>query len=300
MTADLVMKPTNDLVFKALFGQDSSRSFLQSLLESILQTGITNLSIVDPVIKIQDVSDKSPILDIKVLTAENEYINIEIQVAKQTYFSNRSLYYWARIYGSQLAEGESYTRLKRAICINFLDFRFFPDLKFHSAFQIQESKTGLLLTDHFEMHFIELPKFGYAKEEVLQEKNLLYQWIYFIKYADKLSVEDVRHMSEPIRNAYGKLVTLSADETLRLRIISQEIGRKDQQQRMQDLIDDAQLDGRKEEAIETLREWLFDFHGLDLSPYEQQIRRQSLEKIRELRQGLRKDKSLVIRDLESL
>ncbi|MBN2526144.1 MAG: PD-(D/E)XK nuclease family transposase [Deltaproteobacteria bacterium] len=41
-------------------------------------------------------------------------------------FTNRSLYYWAKTYISQMGTGDGYHRLNPVICINVLDFVLFP------------------------------------------------------------------------------------------------------------------------------------------------------------------------------
>ncbi|KEO82705.1 Rpn family recombination-promoting nuclease/putative transposase [Tumebacillus flagellatus] len=179
MKQETLMKPTNDLVFKALFGQESSKEYLKSLLEAILDAKISDLTLVDPVLKIQDLDDKSSILDIKVLTSEREQIDLEIQITNQKHYSNRSLYYWARMYGGQLENGQQYRQLKKAICINLVDFVHFQgQADFHNSFLIRERNKGFTLTDHLEMHFIELPKFGYNKEKVLETGNALFHWLF--------------------------------------------------------------------------------------------------------------------------
>lgn len=94
-----------------------------------------------------------------------EHINVEIQVANQKHYRSRSLYYWARVYGTQLDSREDYAILRRTICINLLDFIHFKDTdKLHNVFSIQKKETRAVLTDHLEIHFIELPKFKCNEE----------------------------------------------------------------------------------------------------------------------------------------
>jgi hypothetical protein len=58
------------------------------LLQSVLQwEELESIIYLDPIFKIEKISDKSPIVDIKAKTPTGEYINIEIQVANQKHFS---------------------------------------------------------------------------------------------------------------------------------------------------------------------------------------------------------------------
>ena len=53
---------------------------------------------------------------------------MEIQSIGSREFIQRSLYYWSKLYASQLKEGHEYKKLNPVICINLLDFILFPDM----------------------------------------------------------------------------------------------------------------------------------------------------------------------------
>ena len=57
------------------------------------------------------------------------------QVTKQI---SRSLYYWAKLYSSQLDKGESYLELQPTISINLINFDLTKNENFHSAYGIKE------------------------------------------------------------------------------------------------------------------------------------------------------------------
>ena len=58
----------------------------------------------------------------------------------------RSLYYWSKIYSQQLDEGQKYSKLKKTICINILDFNTLKTEKYHSIFKIKEDEENYVLT----------------------------------------------------------------------------------------------------------------------------------------------------------
>lgn len=72
----------------------------------------------------------------------------------------RTLYYWSKMFTSQMKEGMQYGELNKTITINILDFRYLHQLKdFHSTFHLYDLKHQHRLTDTIEIHFMELPKF---------------------------------------------------------------------------------------------------------------------------------------------
>jgi predicted transposase/invertase (TIGR01784 family) len=83
---------------------------------------------------------------------------LEIQVADEGDYPERSLYYWAREYSSALQEGEGYSALPRTIVISIVAFKLFPCAEFHSEFQPLEVTRHVPLTDRQVLHYFELPK----------------------------------------------------------------------------------------------------------------------------------------------
>ena len=79
-------------------------------------------------------------LDLVATTSSNEILNIEMQKKNndalceqidstlvETNMYKRSLFYWAKIYYSQLKKGQKYKELCPVIAINILDFNLFKD-----------------------------------------------------------------------------------------------------------------------------------------------------------------------------
>ena len=67
------------------------------------------------------------------------------------------------------------------ICINILNFKYLKTRKFHSAYRLKEIYSNEELTDVAEIHFIEIPKL----EEGTDEKDMLVNWVEFLKDPDK-------------------------------------------------------------------------------------------------------------------
>jgi predicted transposase/invertase (TIGR01784 family) len=76
----------------------------------------------------------------------------------------RALYYWARLFSGQLRRGDPYTALRRCVVVMITDFAELKSERFHSIFQVHERHGGELLTDHLELHLLELPKLTSARD----------------------------------------------------------------------------------------------------------------------------------------
>ncbi|MCL6575691.1 Rpn family recombination-promoting nuclease/putative transposase [Kyrpidia sp.] len=83
---------------------------------------------------------------------------------------------------------------------------------YHSTFHLREDKTGLLLTDLAEIHFVELPK---LKEQSLGTERRLVKWMLFLTAKTREQLE-VLVMGDPVmRKALTTLEFLSQDEETR-------------------------------------------------------------------------------------
>jgi len=134
---------------------------------------------------------KESILDVKAKDSNGRIYDIEVQVKDDSYFANRALYYWAKNYTDQLPAAAAYGTLQPVICIDILNFSLIDAIdNIHSCFIIREQNhSELALTDHFQLHFIELPKFEKLKKFRNGKQDIqkdLFDWLVYLKYgADK-------------------------------------------------------------------------------------------------------------------
>ena len=90
--------------------------------------------------------------------------------------AKRTLYYWSKLFQSQLQGGDSYRALHKAVTVNVLDFNVLPTDRYHSTFHLSEDATRLLLTDLLEVHFVELRK---LKTQSVGLERPLVRWMAF-------------------------------------------------------------------------------------------------------------------------
>ncbi|MDO7021077.1 Rpn family recombination-promoting nuclease/putative transposase, partial [Brachyspira innocens] len=117
---------------------------------------------------------------------------IEIQLQGNSRFPERILYYWASNYSKLLKQGEKYDALTPVISINLLNFNLDDNDCIHSCYMIYDTKSKRLLTDHLQIHIIELKKF---KDNLLDKD--LDCWIKFFTIKEKDNREVI--MSELVK-----------------------------------------------------------------------------------------------------
>lgn len=208
-----LLDPKMDFVFKNIFGSEKNPKILISFLNATLKPKdlITAVEMKNTDINKGYIEDKFSRLDVKATTSNNEVINIEIQLKNEYNMIKRSLYYWSKLYSEQLNEGEDYNILKRTICINILNFKYLKTRKFHSGYRLKEIYSNEELTDVAEIHFIEVPKL----EEGTDEKDMLANWVEFLKDPESEKVRSLEMNIEEIRQAKDELIKMSNDDTQR-------------------------------------------------------------------------------------
>lgn len=200
-----LLSPKVDFVFKKIFGNEQHPEILISFLNAVIQSDdpIKSVEIKNTDIEKEYLNAKFSRLDIRALTNRDEQINIEIQVRDEYNMIKRSLYYWSKMYDSQLEKRGKYESLKRTICINVLDFSFLSDDKFHSVYRLKDIKTNKELTDVMEIHFIELPK----AKNTDTDNNILQAWVNFINNPGQAEIKN-----QEMQDAMNELVRLSSNK----------------------------------------------------------------------------------------
>ena len=122
-----ILDPKVDFVFKKLFGSENHKEILIAFLNSVFRNKGTEEEIVDIKVENPEIDknwegDKLSRLDIKATTSNDSRVNIEIQLKNQFNMKRRTLYYWSKLYESQMKSSDPYKKLERAVTINIVDF----------------------------------------------------------------------------------------------------------------------------------------------------------------------------------
>ncbi|WP_300755317.1 Rpn family recombination-promoting nuclease/putative transposase [uncultured Brachyspira sp.] len=177
----------NDYFMRYLFAKEGHENILKNLINSVRadynQEPFEDIKVLNTFNLKETVNDKQSIVDVRAVTKSGETVLVEIQRVGNQSFVYRSLYYWAKGYVANLRNNEKYNDLKQVIVINILDFNLLKGInKEHSCYVIKELETNHILTNHFEMHFLELPKY---LENNSSLKDELDAWFYFLTLKER-------------------------------------------------------------------------------------------------------------------
>ena len=254
------LKPTNDYVFKKIFGSIGSEDITREFIKCA--TGINfeciNLD-TTPILEKDLIDKKTGILDVKVVADKINNIDIEMQVVKSEHIAERILFYWSKMYNKTIRQGLGYERAQKAICILIADFKL-SNLtqidKFYTRWKImEENYTKQSFTDKLYIVIIELEKLKDIKETDNEE---LLNWCKFIKNPEEMEGEEMKN--EYIKKAKEKLDEINQnEEERRLAEIRERTIRDEMAIRDSGYIDgknDGIKQGKKEGKVETKKEMI--------------------------------------------
>ncbi|MGF9912509.1 Rpn family recombination-promoting nuclease/putative transposase [Paenibacillus ehimensis] len=252
------LDPKVDFVFKRIFGVEENKDVLLDFLNVTLRESepspITDIQILNPYIDKNALHDKQSILDLHARTADGKQVNIEIQLFNRYDIEKRTLYYWSKMYSSQLEEGQKYKDLKKTITINILNFNFIPNDRYYNLFHLREHHTGLRLTDDIEIHFMELPKLQ-TQRASLSDK--LVKWLLFLKGVEKQELWEVIAMNEPtLQKAMDTLEFLSQNEEARRLYEMRQKALHDEASMIDGAKEEGKRQGKREKEIEVAKNLL--------------------------------------------
>ena len=171
LNAVKTFNPLNDYFIRYLFtDKGSSEAILLDFINSIMINAnmktFRSVEILTPSPKAgsrlnlkKNKNLKETIVDVKCITQNGSVGIIEIQLQGNSRFPDRILYYWAANYSKLLKHGERYDELTPVISINLLNFNLDKSKNIHSCYMLYEMNNKKLLTDHLQIHIIELKKF---------------------------------------------------------------------------------------------------------------------------------------------
>ena len=118
-----------------------------------------------------------------------------MQVVKYSNISKRILYYWSKLFSSQIIEGNNYNSLNKSIVILIADFELdiTKDIpKIQTKWHIREEEyCKKILTDVLEINIIELPKLVKSLTNNKRDNKDLNLWLKFILSPDEIGDEDM-------------------------------------------------------------------------------------------------------------
>ena len=250
-----LLPPSNNFIFKALLAKNEILviDILNAFPEFQGDNKITEIEILNPELPKSTDADKASILDIHAKDKRDRSFLIEMQGTPHPFFPERLLFYWSKVYGTGIQKGMKYSGLPKVYSITFLNTNLFKNTEdFHTTFQLLDKKTGkILLTEHLEMHILELAKVG---SSISNLQSSLESWAYFFKEVHNLkedTLQELRSKNPMIEKAIDELEYLSQDEKTRQMYEQQLKAEFDYNSGIYAAFRDGKLEGELTKALET-------------------------------------------------
>lgn len=233
----LIMIPmTNDYLFRALMQENNE--VLKALISSLLHLRmeeIFSVEIMNPIELGKAITEKEFILDIKLMMNEDTIINLEMQVANEGDWPERSLVYLCRAFDN-LNRGEEYEMVKTAIQIGILDFTLFKDdPSFYATYHLMNDRTYRIYSSKFGISVLNLSRIDLATDE---DKN--YKIDHWAKLFKATTWEDLKMIAKSdtyIEKAASTIYKLTQEEKIRQQCEAREDYRRRTEAREKKLAD---------------------------------------------------------------
>ena len=256
-----ILPPTDDWIFKLLFGDERNKSILIALLKSFLELPQEEyeMTFLDTSLKPETVEDKLGIVDVKVKTKSGKIIDIEIQVHPMKHIGKRLSFYKSKLIVEQIGKSELYNVIQRVICICITSYELFPKEKeYVNKFRFYNPKNGLLFEEiPEEVYTMELPKVPLE-----DDGRAVWEWLQFLRSKRKEEFEMIGERNVEIKKAVETLYELSGDEEVRAEYERRQKAWRDQLSQnegyYQDGIQKGRIEGRIEGRVEGRVETLIE------------------------------------------
>ena len=238
-----------DIIFKKIFTEnaDMLHEFVADILE-IPSESIQEITIRNQELSPENFDGKFSRLDLN-LKVDNVLVNVEIQLKGETDFRDRALFYWAKLYTSELKSGDTYGKLKKAITINIINFNMFEGEDYHTEIVTAIKGTDKIYSDKFNMHFFELKKVN----QKVNPNNRRELWMQFLNADSEEDFEMLKQTNVPIINkAVNVIYDLSEDTRIREAARIREKALHDEASALANAKNEGRAEGRAVERADTI------------------------------------------------
>ena len=213
ITGRIPYNMTNDYMFRAVL--QKNHKVLTGLVCSLLHlepSEIKSIKIMNPIKLGATLGDKEFLLDILVLLNNHTHLNLEMQVANEGNWIERSLSYLCRSF-DELVKGQDYKEAPPVIHIGFLDYTLFQNSpEFYASYQMMNIKNHDIFSDKFQLRVVELNQIHLATEE--DKQYGLDYWAYLFKAKTWEELKTMATKNEYLEETAKTLYTLSSDKLI--------------------------------------------------------------------------------------
>ena len=213
-TGEVEFRLTNDCMFHVVF-QKNPKALL-GLCASLLHMHpeeIRSVEVLNPFELKTMPTDKTFILDLKVMLNDNSILNFEVQVVDEADWPERSLTYACRTF-DHLKKGESYLDVKPVRHIGFLDYDlkgFTPE--FYATYQLLNVKNHEIYTGKLALSVVNLNQIELATAE--DRMYGIDHWARLFKATTWEAIKKMAEENEYISSAAETMFESSQDVSMR-------------------------------------------------------------------------------------
>jgi predicted transposase/invertase (TIGR01784 family) len=185
--------PLIDYAFKMLFGSDDHKSLTISLINTVLigQPPVTDITFSNTVHNKLSADGKFFILDVLAEDVLGRKFNVEVQIALPAGMAERMVFYAAETWIRSLQQGQNYNELRPSISICVLAGALIRQpAKLHLDFRLREKSLPVTLTDHLQIHFLQLNHLQ-VTANTLYSATPVERWCWFLRHAQELTTEQL-------------------------------------------------------------------------------------------------------------
>ncbi|MBD5521704.1 MAG: Rpn family recombination-promoting nuclease/putative transposase [Lachnospiraceae bacterium] len=205
---------TNDYMFRAVL--QSINKVLRGLICALLhlqESDIRSVEITNTIVLGQSIASKEIRLDVNVLLNDDRLINLEMQVANELNWPNRSVLYLCRSF-DQLNHGQNYNEVKPVIHIGFLDYTLFKEYpEFYATYKLINVNNHHIYSDNIALSVVNLSKIDLATEE--DRKYHIDKWAALFKAKTWEEIKMIAGNSEYLSEATKSIFQMCSDAQVR-------------------------------------------------------------------------------------
>ena len=181
------INPFTDFGFKRLFGQENHKEFLIDFLNQLLpeKHQVKNLTYLHSEQNSDTTEDRRAIFDLYCTAENGDRFIVEMQVAHQTFFKERMIYYSTFPIRDQAKKGKWKFELKSVYTVAILDFTLSKKIRPGEVFHLAQLKdqNGDVFYDKLTFIYLEMPNFVKKETELTSNFD---KWMFVLKNLTKM------------------------------------------------------------------------------------------------------------------
>lgn len=213
-SGEVLYNMTNNYMFRYIL--QKNKKVLKGLICSLLHLRpeeIMKVEITNPINLSGDITGKEFILDVNVMLNDNTRINLEMQVANEYNWPERSQSYLCRSF-DQLYRGQKYEEVLPVIHIGFLDFTLHPKApEFYATYKMLNVRNHFVYSDKFILSVVNLNRIELATDE--DKSYDIDYWASIFKAKTWEEIQMLAKDNEYLQEAAESLYVANADEIVR-------------------------------------------------------------------------------------